>query len=66
MDEDTIESWKKIIDDMTHIQMCELWRFAPLGHPIFDIKLPLYDYFKKKYDALGGMTPEISKLIGWR
>jgi len=59
---------QKMIDDinkMTHMEMAMLWRFAPTGHPFFDHTLPYYAIFKKRYDEFGGMTPEISKKIGW-
>lgn len=56
---------KKEIDEMTQIQACRLWRFAPSGHPYFVSDTEVYTYFKKRFDELGGMTPEISKLIRW-
>ena len=60
-----ITDWKAKIDAMSHIEMCRLVRFAPSGHPVFDRTLPLYEYFNERYKALGGMTPKISKTIGW-
>ncbi len=50
---------------MSHLEMVSLWRFAPSGHPFFDDRYPLYIIFKKRFDELGGFTPEISKKIGW-
>ena len=53
------------INKMSHIKMARMWRFAPAGHLYFDVRLPYYAVFKKRYDGFGGMTPEISKIIGW-
>ena len=53
------------INNMTQIEMATLYRFAPVGHTYFDISLPFNDLFKKRFASLGGMTPEISKQIGW-
>ena len=63
--EKEIRKWTVIINGMSHIEMAKLWRFAPSGHPVFNSKLPLYSIFKKRFDKLGGMTPTISKTIGW-
>jgi hypothetical protein len=52
------------IHSMTQYEMARLWRFAPSGHPYFDSTLPLYDIFKKRFEELGGMAPEVSKEIG--
>ena len=60
-----IQEHKDRIDGMSQTQMARLQRFSPSGNPIFRSDLPLYDYFKKRFDELGGMTPEISKRIGW-
>ena len=59
-----IEQEKQKIDGMTQLEMARLWRFAPSGHPYFDSRLPLHDYFAKRFAKLGGMTPTISKQIG--
>lgn len=53
------------INKMSHYEMAKLWRFAPSGHPYFDTTLPYFAVFKKRFTELGGMTPEISKAIGW-
>ena len=53
------------INKMAQYEMCELWRFAPSGHPYFDRTLPYYEVFKKRFDELGGFTPEISKSLGF-
>lgn len=63
MTEDMIREHKALIDQMSHHQMARLWRFAPVGHPYF--QPPLSDYFTERFMALGGMTPAISKNLGW-
>ena len=65
MNEEQIEKAKKEIDNMTHEEMARLRRFAPAGHPYFRLDLPLAEYFSKRFKELGGMTPGISKKIGW-
>jgi len=54
------------INQMSQIEMASLWRFAPCGHIYFDSSKPYFKVFSKRYEELGGMTPEISKAIGWR
>jgi hypothetical protein len=56
---------KNRIDNMSHEEMCHLHRFAPIGHRYFCSGLEVSEYFMKRYKELGGMTPEISKKIGW-
>lgn len=57
------EENKKKIDNMTQVEMAMKVRFAPVGDPLFldDVGKYFYKVFNKK----GGMTPEISKRIGW-
>ena len=63
-DEQTRE-WLAQIDAMSHEDMARLQRFAPSGHPFFRSDLPLYRQFLARFESLGGMTPAISKRIGW-
>lgn len=65
MDEKEIQEWKDNIASMSQLEMARLQRFAPSGHPVFNSKLPLYEIFEKRFRELGGMTPAISKRIGW-
>lgn len=53
------------INNLSHYNMCYLWRFASPGHEYFDGSLPFYKVFKKRFDEFGGFTPEISKSLGW-
>ncbi len=50
---------------LTQRGMAHKLRFAPVGHPWFDLTLPYYKHFERRFKQLGGMTPEISKSIGW-
>jgi hypothetical protein len=63
MKESEIAEWKSKINAMTQEDMACLWRFAPAGHPVFDRNLPLYEYFKERFD---GFNPDLSKKIGWK
>lgn len=63
MTEEEIQEWKNKIDGMSQTEMASLQRFAPAGHPVFNSTFPLYEYFKEHFK---GMTPQISKAIGWR
>jgi hypothetical protein len=54
---------KKQIDAMTQIQMAKRWRFAVVGDPL--LQGDTGDYFAKVFNEKGGMTPGISKMIGW-
>lgn len=53
------------INKMTHVEMAKLWRFALPGHKYFDKTLPYFEVFNKRFKEYGGMTSNISKLIGW-
>lgn len=60
-----IESIKKDIDNMSHYDLCKLWRQHPEGHPWF-IEPELSTHFQDRlFKHFGGFTPEISKAIGW-
>ena len=65
MTEQKIEQWKEKIGKMSQLEMARLFRFSPSGHPVFDSKYPLFEIFNKRFESLGGMTPQISKKIGW-
>jgi hypothetical protein len=65
MDEQEIQEWKDKIDNADQVELAVVYRFSPAGHPCFDRNSPLYDYFMKRFKELGGMTPAVSKYIGW-
>ncbi len=54
------------INQMSHYDMCSLWRTAPAGHQYLDSTLPYANIFKERlFNHFGGFTSEISKSIGW-
>lgn len=57
-----IKEWEDKINAMSQTEMARLWRFAPLGHPVFDHRYSLCKRFKQRFE---GFTAEISKHIGW-
>lgn len=65
MNQDEIEKYTNIINNMTRLEMANMWRHSPIGHIYFNESLPLYKIFKARFDELGGFSPEISKEIGW-
>ena len=60
-----IERMKETIKGMDAYSLASLQRFAKPGHPYFRSDLPLYEVFKARFAEVGGMTPEISKSLGW-
>ncbi len=50
---------------LTQRGMAHKLRFSPVGHPWFNKTKPYYRHFERRFKHLGGMTPEISKSIGW-
>ncbi len=54
---------KETIDTMSQYEMASLWRFAKSGHPL--LSGDTGEYFSKVFEKKGGMTPEISKSLGW-
>ena len=59
------ESNLREIEGMDQVEMARLLRFAPSGHPAFVTGSPEAEAFDRRFKELGGMTPEISKRIGW-
>ncbi len=64
MTDEQVRAAKASIDEMTQMGMAELWRNAPAGHPYFDTRLPLWEYFDERFTQLGRFSPAISKAIG--
>ena len=60
-----IKMWEDEIAKMSQREMARFHRFTPSGHPIFDNRYTLYETFQTRFKELGGMTPTISKAIGW-
>lgn len=59
------ETEKEKVLIMSHEQMARLWRFALPGHKYFNKENPISKVFLRRFLNLGGMTPEMSKKIGW-
>lgn len=61
-----IQRHTEAINALSHYEMCRLWRFSKPGEcPYFDTSGPLWPIFEARYRAFGGMTPQISKSLGW-
>ncbi len=54
---------KRRIDAMSQYDMAQAWRFNVPGDPMFTGAC--FDYFKKVFEYKCGMTPDVSKKIGW-
>ena len=66
MDQEQTEQHLAYIRTMSHMDMAYMWRFTPSGHPYFNTDYPLLTRaFADRWELLGGMTPAISKKIGW-
>lgn len=60
----TEEEALKHINNLTRYEMCRFQRFAEIGHPYFISDTVLGNAFEARYNALGGMSPAISKQLG--
>lgn len=59
------EEYLAQLKTMSHHDMCMLVRFAPIGHPYFRKGTALNDAFYERFNRFGGMTPAMSKQIGY-
>lgn len=50
------------INEMTHLEMANLWRYGPIGHVYFKTG-PVFEAFNWRFAELGGFSPQISKEI---
>ena len=62
--DEQIQQEKDKIDSMGHFALARQYRFGGLGHPWFTVPV-LYKHFMERFKSYGGMTPQISKAIGW-
>ena len=53
------------IQELTQMECARLVRFAPAGHKYFDLNKPFHEAFAAHFRSLGGMTPTVSKELGW-
>ena len=51
------------VEQMTRLELCRLWRFAPAGE-FWRHGDPVAEAAEKRLKTLGGFSPEISKQIG--
>jgi hypothetical protein len=59
------DRWVAEIETWSQEECARNWRYTAAGHIIFRTDSPLYGVFLDHFNELGGMTPEISKRIGW-
>jgi hypothetical protein len=63
----TYDELKAEIDQMTHYQICYIWRLGTGNPAYFDNSNPISTYFSNRlFKHFGGFTPQISKQIGWK
>jgi len=66
MTPEQIEREKKLIQNLSQVEMARLHRFAHAGHKYFNNEnQEVSNFFQEEFNRKGGMTPEISKRIGW-
>lgn len=62
----TFQQLKDEIDQLSHYEMCKMWRMGTGRPEYFDRTNPASQYFQDRlFKHFGGFTPEISKQIGW-
>ena len=52
------------IREASHAELARLWRFAPIGSFYFTDPI-VSEEFARRFKGFGGMTPAVSKEIGW-
>lgn len=57
--------WIKELGKMNQLELAELEQYAPEGHFVFSDPI-LRDTFRKRFREAGGMTDEISDIVGRR
>ena len=58
------ENHLAIIETLSHEDMAFKFRHGKSGHPYFVKGSKLNEAFMKRFESFGGMTPEVSKMIG--
>lgn len=59
----TPEQLKEHIDTLSQEEMARIWRFSAGDNPLLQGEVGTY--FAQSFQKKGGMTPEISKRLGW-
>jgi len=55
-----------IINEMSHFEMCRIWRFEKSGSIYWDSTLPYFKVFEERlFNHFGGFTPGISKALSF-
>jgi len=62
-----IQNWIAKIGRMEYEEMAVMWRFAPSGHPCFNMDYPqIHDAFRERFNNyFNGMRADISKHVGF-
>lgn len=60
-----LERRLKYIENLSHYEMVVLWRFAKSGHWLFEEGSPEATVFSRRFEKFGGITPELSKKVGY-
>lgn len=56
--------YETVIDQMTQQDCARFYRFADSGNPIIQSPV-LWERFMARFNETGGMTPAVSKAVGW-
>lgn len=62
--QEEVTTIKAQIDQMSQFDMVHTQRYAPAGSPMF-CNDETYAHFQARLKLLGGITPEVSKAVGW-
>jgi hypothetical protein len=66
MEQVEIDKYMEQVNNMTHRELCVLWRFGRIPNVLLDSSYPMAERVKYRlFSEFGGFTPEISKSIGW-
>lgn len=61
--DEEIAKAKNEIDEASHFQLARAWRFA--GDDCNWFSPEVFPHYQARFNTFGGMTPQISKQIGW-
>jgi hypothetical protein len=53
------------VEAASRVQLARWWRFLRSAHADNEQEQAVQKRYQERFDELGGMTPEISKQIGW-
>lgn len=65
MNSDEVQNLIGKIDQMSQVEMATIQRFEPCGSPYFSHP-EVWNAFQVRFQSLGGMTSEMSRLIGFQ